>query len=33
MISEILGMKSEILISGSTPKPDEDRQIGIAYFN
>ncbi|KAE9963831.1 hypothetical protein EG328_011020 [Venturia inaequalis] len=24
------GMKSEILISGSTPKPDEDRQTGIA---
>ncbi|RDI80220.1 hypothetical protein Vi05172_g9672 [Venturia inaequalis] len=26
-------MKSEILISGSTPKPDEDRKTGIAYFN
>ncbi|RDI77350.1 hypothetical protein Vi05172_g12638 [Venturia inaequalis] len=33
MISEILGMKSEILISGSTPKPDKDRQTGIVYFN
>ncbi|RDI88566.1 hypothetical protein Vi05172_g1670 [Venturia inaequalis] len=33
MISEILGIKSEILISGSTPKPDKDRQTGIAYFN
>ncbi|KAE9963010.1 hypothetical protein EG328_011848 [Venturia inaequalis] len=27
---KLLGMKSEILISGSTPKPDEERQIGIA---
>ncbi|KAE9961090.1 hypothetical protein EG328_007258 [Venturia inaequalis] len=28
---KLLGMKSEILISGSTPKTDEDRQTGIAF--